>query len=66
MVSSSEYDYLFNLITIGNSNVGKTSSIIRFVDDKFICNMMWSVDFKTRKINVDEKVCKLQIWDTAG
>ena len=24
------------------------------------------VDFKIRTINVDEKVCKLQIWDTAG
>lgn len=37
-------------------------------DDQFQENFMPTigVDFKIRTINVDEKVCKLQIWDTAG
>ena len=68
MASSSEYDHLFKLSIIGESGVGKSSSTIRFTDDRFWSSnmLMSSVDFRFRKINVDEKVCKLQIWDTAG
>lgn len=53
---------------IGNSGVGKSCLLLRFADDQFQENFMPTigVDFKIRTINVDEKVCKLQIWDTAG
>ena len=68
MVSTQEYDYLFKVLMIGNSGVGKSCLLLRFADDQFQENFMPTigVDFKIRTLNVDEKVCKLQIWDTAG
>lgn len=63
-----EYDYLFKVLLIGNSGVGKSSLLLRFADDVFSENFMPTigVDFKIRTIEVDGKTIKLQIWDTAG
>ena len=65
---NSEYDYLFKVLLIGNSGVGKSSLLLRFADDVFTDNFMPTigVDFKIRTIEVDGKTIKLQIWDTAG
>ena len=53
---------------IGNSGVGKSCLLLRFADDQFQDNFMPTigVDFKIRTLDSDDKVCKLQIWDTAG
>ena len=61
-------DYLFKVLLIGNSGVGKSSLLLRFADDVFHENFMPTigVDFKIRTIEVDGKNIKLQIWDTAG
>ena len=61
-------DYLFKVLLIGNSGVGKSSLLLRFADDVFHENFMPTigVDFKIRTIEVDGKTIKLQIWDTAG
>lgn len=61
-------DYLFKVLLIGNSGVGKSSLLLRFADDVFHDSFMPTigVDFKIRTIEVDGKVIKLQIWDTAG
>ena len=63
-----EYDYLFKILLIGNSGVGKSSLLLRFADDTFSGNFMPTigVDFKIKTIEVDGKTVKLQIWDTAG
>eukprot|EP00352_Strombidinopsis_acuminata_P009120 CAMPEP_0176360718 /NCGR_PEP_ID=MMETSP0126-20121128/17266_1 /TAXON_ID=141414 ORGANISM="Strombidinopsis acuminatum, Strain SPMC142" /NCGR_SAMPLE_ID=MMETSP0126 /ASSEMBLY_ACC=CAM_ASM_000229 /LENGTH=205 /DNA_ID=CAMNT_0017716031 /DNA_START=138 /DNA_END=755 /DNA_ORIENTATION=+ len=63
-----EYDYLFKVLLIGNSGVGKSSLLVRFADDTFSENFMPTigVDFKIRTVEVDGKTIKLQIWDTAG
>jgi Ras-related protein Rab-1A len=65
---NTEYDYLFKVLLIGNSGVGKSSLLLRFADDVFNDNFMPTigVDFKIRTIDVDAKTIKLQIWDTAG
>jgi Ras-related protein Rab-1A len=65
---NTEYDYLFKVLLIGNSGVGKSSLLLRFADDVFHDNFMPTigVDFKIRTIDVDGKTIKLQIWDTAG
>ena len=61
-------DYLFKVLMIGNSGVGKSCLLLRFADDQFQENFMPTigVDFKIRTLDSDDKVCKLQIWDTAG
>jgi Ras-related protein Rab-1A len=63
-----EYDYLFKLLLIGDSGVGKSSLLLRFADDVFSdCYISTiGVDFKIRTVRVGEKTVKLQIWDTAG
>ena len=61
-------DYLFKVLLIGNSGVGKSSLLVRFADDTFNDCFMPTigVDFKIRNNEVDGKTIKLQIWDTAG
>ena len=68
MANNQEYDYLFKLLLIGNSSVGKSSLLFRFVenvwDDSFVPTI--GVDFKLKTLEVNGKKVKLQIWDTAG
>ncbi|MFH4983027.1 hypothetical protein AB6A40_009736 [Gnathostoma spinigerum] len=62
------YDYLFKLLLIGDSGVGKTCVLFRFSDDSFNNSFISTIgiDFKIRTIELDGKKIKLQIWDTAG
>jgi Ras-related protein Rab-1A len=68
MSNNQEYDYLFKLLLIGNSSVGKSSLLVRFVDDIWEENFVPTigVDFKLKTLDVNGKKVKLQIWDTAG
>ena len=66
--STYDYEYLFKILLIGNSNVGKSSLFLRFVDEIWKENFVPTigVDFKIKSIKIDNKIIKLQIWDTAG
>lgn len=65
---NSDYDYIYKILIIGNSGVGKSSILLRFTDnifkDSFISTI--GVDFKVKTIQLDNRIIKLQLWDTAG
>jgi len=63
-----EYDHLCKILVIGDSGVGKTCFLDRFVDDVFLENHLATigVDFKIKTVVVAGKRMKLQMWDTAG
>ena len=62
------YDFIFKVLLLGNSDVGKSSLLLRYVDsvwsDTFVPTI--GVDFKVKTIEIEGKKVKLQIWDTAG
>jgi len=68
MAMKRDYDYLFKLVLIGDSGVGKSCLLLRFADDNFTDSYISTigVDFRFRTVTIDKKTVKLQIWDTAG
>jgi GTPase SAR1 family protein len=62
------YDYLFKVVLIGDSGVGKSNLLSRFTRNEFMLESKSTigVEFATRSIQVDGKTIKAQIWDTAG
>ena len=63
-----EYDHLYKLVIVGNTGVGKSCLLLRFADGQFYDNYLATigVDFKFKILDVDGKMVKYQIWDTAG
>ena len=63
-----EYDFIFKVLLRGNSDVGKSSLLLRFVDsvwnEGFVPTI--GVDFKVKTLEINNKKIKMQIWDTAG
>ena len=61
-------DYVFKIIIIGDSGVGKSSLLRRFADQSFTENYINTigVDFKVRTFDIFGKTVKLNIWDSAG
>ncbi|CAA7407714.1 unnamed protein product [Spirodela intermedia] len=61
-------DYLFKIVLIGDSAVGKSNLLARFARDEFYSNSKSTigVEFQTQKMDIDGKEVKAQIWDTAG
>ena len=66
--SDKEYDYLFKIMILGESAVGKTSFITKYISNKFgdryLCTI--GIDYQEKLLVKNEKVIKFQIWDTAG
>ena len=63
-----QYDYLFKIVLIGDSGVGKSSILSRFSRNEFQANSRSTigVEFSTRTVQIEGKNVKAQIWDTAG
>lgn len=63
-----DYDHVIKLLLVGDSGVGKSCLLLRFSEDSFTTSFMSTIgiDFKIKKVMIDDKCCKLQIWDTAG
>ncbi|XP_062512551.1 ras-related protein Rab-8A-like isoform X2 [Corticium candelabrum] len=62
------YDYLFKLLLIGDSDVGKAKILFRISKDAFNLTFISTIgnDFKIRTVELEGKKIKLQIWDTPG
>lgn len=65
---SRSYDMIMKLLLVGDSGVGKSCLLLRFVEDKFNPSFITTIgiDFKIRTIESKGKKVKLQVWDTAG
>jgi Ras-related protein Rab-11A len=69
MAKDEDYDYLFKVVLIGDSGVGKSNLLSRFTRDEFNLESKSTigVEFATKSVAAgDGKVIKAQIWDTAG
>jgi small GTP-binding protein len=64
----SQYDLSFKVIVIGDSNVGKSCITVKATKNTFESNYNTTVGFEFCSFNIklDDKVIKLQIWDTCG
>ena len=64
----SNYQYIFKLILIGNSGVGKSCILQRYMkhtfEESYKCTI--GVDFLMKSIVINGQTVKLQLWDTAG
>ena len=56
------------ILLVGDSEVGKTTLILKYVDGKFSDSHITKigVEYKYKKINVNDRKINLQIWDTSG
>ncbi|MQM04473.1 hypothetical protein Taro_037273 [Colocasia esculenta] len=63
-----QVDYVFKIVVIGDSAVGKTQLLGRFTRDEFRFDSKSTigVEFQTRTLSIQNKLVKAQIWDTAG
>ncbi|XP_078432742.1 ras-related protein RGP1-like [Wolffia australiana] len=61
-------DYVFKIVLIGDSAVGKSQLLARFARNQFTLDSKATigVEFQTKTLVVDRKAIKAQIWDTAG
>ena len=69
VLSNISYSYLFKVSLIGDSSTGKTSILLRFIDDYFTedTKSTIGVDFKLVSLELEPKIyAKMQIWDTCG
>ena len=56
-MADEEYDFIFKVLLLGNSDVGKSSILIRYVDESwneaFVPTI--GVDFKVKSMEVEQK-----------
>jgi Ras-related protein Rab-11A len=68
MAKKDDCDYIFKIVLIGDSGVGKSNLLSRFCKNEFTLESRSTigVEFATKTMSADEKVIKAQIWDTCG
>lgn len=63
-----DYDMIFKILIIGDSGVGKSNLLLRYVKNEFMSDMRSTVgvEFGSKLLTIDNVKVKAQIWDTAG
>lgn len=66
--ANQKVDYVFKVVLIGDSAVGKSQILARFARNEFSLDSKATigVEFQTRTLVIQHKSIKAQIWDTAG
>ena len=61
-------NYIIKILTLGETQVGKTSIVLRYSEDKFNYNKIATIgiDFKIKVIRKGNEKIKVSIYDTAG
>lgn len=68
-MDSESYDFIFKIVLLGDSGVGKSNLVFRFTKNEFNKDSKSTigVEFATKTVQIDDnKLVKAQIWDTAG
>ena len=62
------YEYLFKIVLIGDSGVGKSNLLLRYSKNQFSedQNVTIGVEFASKTLKIENSFVKTQIWDTAG
>jgi Ras-related protein Rab-11A len=63
---SKNYDFLFKVVLFGDSCVGKSNLVSRFIYNELTSSHTTGIDFSTKAVAIDGKNVKAQIWDTIG
>ncbi|XP_063837436.1 ras-related protein Rab-21 [Ostrinia nubilalis] len=68
MSTAANGSYNFKVVLLGEGCVGKTSILLRYIEDKFNDKHLTTLQatFLNKKININGKRINLSIWDTAG
>jgi len=68
MEQEPEIDYTIKLLIVGDSSVGKSNFIYRFIENRFCEEYLTTsgIDLKTANIKIKDKMIRVQLWDTAG
>ncbi|XP_046887900.1 ras-related protein Rab-25-like isoform X2 [Hypomesus transpacificus] len=68
MQSNEAYNFVFKVVLIGESGVGKSNLLSRFAKNEFNHDSRTTigVEFSTRTVQLNGLTIKAQIWDTAG
>ena len=66
-MSTQGYDYVFKIVTLGESGIGKTSLINRFTYDTFE-TLSTTIDNSIcyKHLDIENKIIKIQLWDICG
>ncbi len=67
-MNEEDYDMIFKVVLIGDSGVGKSNLLSRYLKNEFSYDTKTTVgvEFGAKKVEIDEFKIKVQIWDTAG
>ena len=63
---NSNYDIIFKIMLIGDASVGKSSILYKMLNKEQKEKPTIGFDLLNLNIKVDEKICKIEIWDTCG
>lgn len=63
-----EYDLLFKICLLGDSNVGKTALAVKYTDDEYNTNTPTTIgmDLHVKTVEIFDKIIKVHIWDMSG